>query len=177
MLNAEMVKITIHLTSCRNRMQRTRNGRESSSVSVSIALAETIGGLGLSCELRVRVFNLKLSTRTLNSKLLPPLLLELLHHSIQIRIPRAKFPREPIPAALRNLLAVRNHLELTSFPRRKDGLNPQALLDEGHETRDLDLVVLSRGAVHDFHFHAVPQSAAWILDQTLTGTGCPGNVK
>ena len=94
---------------------------------------------------------------------LTPLLLELLDHSIQIRIPRAKFAREPIPAALGNLLAVRNHLELTSLPRRKDGVNPQALLDEGHETRDLDLVVLSGGAVHDFHFHAVLQSAAWIL--------------
>ena len=94
--------------------------------------------------------------------LLTPLLLELLDHSIQIRIPRAEFPREPIPAALGNLLAVGNHLELTSLPRRKDGLNPQALLDEGHETRDLDLVVLSGGAMHDFHFHAVLQSAAWI---------------
>jgi len=45
-----MGKITIHLASCRNRMQRTKNRRQSSSVSVSIALAGTIGGLGLSCE-------------------------------------------------------------------------------------------------------------------------------
>lgn len=102
---------------------------------------------------------------TLYSQLLTPLLLKLLHHSIQIRIPRAKLPREPISAALGNLLAVRNHLELTSLPRRKDGLNPQALLDEGHETRDLKFVVFSRRAVHDFHFHAVLQSAAWTVDE------------
>jgi hypothetical protein len=95
--------------------------------------------------------------------ILMPLLLKLLHHSIQIRIPRAKFPREPIPAALHNLLSIRNHVELTSLTRRKDGLDPQALLDEGHETRDLKLVVLSRRAVHDFHFHAVLQAAAWIV--------------
>ena len=102
---------------------------------------------------------------TLYSQLLTPLLLKLLHHTIQIRIPRAKLSREPISAALGNLLAVRNHLELTSLPRRKDGLNPHALLDEGHETRDLNFVVFSRRAMHDFHFHSIPQSAAWIVEE------------
>lgn len=93
------------------------------------------------------------------------MLLKLLHHSIQIRIPSAKLPREPISAALGNLLAVRKHLELTRLPRRKDGLNPQALLDEGHETRDLNFVVFSRRAMHDFHFHSVLPSAAWIVEE------------
>lgn len=88
------------------------------------------------------------------------MLFELLDHSFDIGIAGAKLPCEPVPAALGNLLPVRDHLELTSFAGRQYRFNAQALLDEGHETRDLDLVVLSGRAVNDFDFHCVLQSAS-----------------
>ena len=87
------------------------------------------------------------------------MLLELLNHVIGIGIAGAKAPREPVPAALGNPLAVREHLELTSLTRCQDGVDAHALLDEGHETRDLDLVVLSSWAVNDFDLHVVLESA------------------
>jgi hypothetical protein len=74
-------------------------------------------------------------------------------HAIEIGIPGAKAPREPVPAALRNPLAVRNHLELAGLTRRNDSVNIQALLDEGRETRDLGFVVLSSRTVNDFDLH------------------------
>jgi hypothetical protein len=86
--------------------------------------------------------------------------LQLLHHAIEIGIAGAKAPCEPVPAALGNLLAVSDHLELTGFPRSRDGFNVKAPLDEGHETRDLGLVVLSRRAVNDLDLHSVLQSAS-----------------
>ena len=81
------------------------------------------------------------------------MLLELLDHAIEIGIAGAKAPCEPVPTALGNLLAVRDHLELTGLARRNDGFNPEARFDEGHETRDLDLVVLSRRTVNDLDLH------------------------
>jgi hypothetical protein len=82
-------------------------------------------------------------------------LLEPLDYAFEIRIAGAKAPREPVPTALGNLLAVGDHLELTGLTWRNDGFSfiPEALFDEGHETRDLGLVVLSRRAVNDFDFH------------------------
>jgi hypothetical protein len=50
-------------------------------------------------------------------------LLKLLDHAIEIGIAAAKAACEQIPAALGNLLAVRNYLELTRLTRRKDGFN------------------------------------------------------
>src|SRR5216683_8369461 len=83
---------------------------------------------------------------------------ELLDHAIEIGIARAKAPCEPISTALGNPLAVSDNLELTGLPRRNDGFNVEALLDEGHETRDLGPVVLSRWAVNDLDLHPAPQS-------------------
>jgi hypothetical protein len=80
-------------------------------------------------------------------------LFELLDHAIEIGIARAKASCEPVPTALGNPLAVSNNLELTSLPRRNDGFNIEALLDEGRETRDLDLVVQSCRAVNDLDLH------------------------
>jgi len=80
-------------------------------------------------------------------------LLELLDHAIEIGIAGAKAPCEPVPTALGNPLAVSDHLELTGLTRCSDGFNVEALLDEGHETRDLGLVVLSRRAVNDLDLH------------------------
>jgi len=85
---------------------------------------------------------------------------ELLDHAIEIGIARAKAPCQPIPTALGNLLAVSDNLELTGLPRRNDGFNVEAILDEGHETRDLGLVVLSCRAVNNLDLHPVPQSAS-----------------
>ena len=81
------------------------------------------------------------------------MLLELLDHAIKIGIAGAKAPCEPVPTALGNRLAVSDHLELTGLTRRKDGFNAEALFDEGHETRDLDLVVLSRRTVNNLDLH------------------------
>lgn len=87
-------------------------------------------------------------------------LLELLDHAIEIGIAGAKASRQPVPAALSDPLAVREHVELTGVTRPTDGFNVQALLDEGHETRDFGVVVLSRRAVNDFNLHSVLQSAS-----------------
>lgn len=79
--------------------------------------------------------------------------LKLLDHAIEIGITGAKAPCEPVSTALGNSLAVRDHLELTGLSTCNDSVNVQALLDEGRETRDLGLVVLSRRTVNDFDLH------------------------
>jgi hypothetical protein len=85
---------------------------------------------------------------------------EPLDHAIEIAIAAAKSPCEPVPTSFGDTLAVRDHVELTGGTSRTDGFNAQALLDEGHETRDLGLVVLSRRAVNDFDLHSVLQSSS-----------------
>ena len=82
-------------------------------------------------------------------------LLEPLDHAIEIRIAGAKAPCKPVAATRGNLLAVSDHLELTGLTRHGHGIDAEALLDEGHETRDLILVVLSRRAVNDLDLHSV----------------------
>jgi len=81
-------------------------------------------------------------------------LLKLFDHAIEIGITCAKLLCEPVAATLGNYFAVRDYLELTRLTRRKHGINSQSLFDEGHETRDLNLVVLSRWTVNDFDFHS-----------------------
>jgi hypothetical protein len=82
-------------------------------------------------------------------------LLELLDHAVEIGITGAKAPGEPVPTALGNPLAVSDDLELTGLARHRDSINVEALLDEGHETRDLGLVVLSCRAVNDLDLHSI----------------------
>ena len=82
----------------------------------------------------------------------------MLQQAIEIGVAGSKSPREPVPTALGNSLAVRDHLELTGLTRRNDGFNVEALLDEGRETRDLGTVVLSGRAVNDFDLHYVLQT-------------------
>jgi hypothetical protein len=97
-------------------------------------------------------------------------LLELLDHAIEIGIAGAKAPCEPVPTALGNPLAVSDNLELAGLPRRNDGFNVEALLDEGRETRDLGLVVLSCRAVNDLDPHLssnllrVAPSGTWFVE-------------
>lgn len=95
------------------------------------------------------------------------MLLELLDHTFQIRIASAKASSEPVPTAFRNPFAVSDHLELTNLARRKDGIHIEALFDEGHETRDLCLVVLSRRAVNDLNLHLFP-NPLWIATAILS---------
>ena len=83
------------------------------------------------------------------------MLLDLLDHAIEIRIAGPKLPSEPVPTAFGDSLAIRDHLELTGLARCNHRFKVEALLDEGHETRDLGLVVLSRRAVYDFDLHSV----------------------
>ena len=80
-------------------------------------------------------------------------LLDLLDHAFEVRVAGAKAPCEPVSTALGHPLAVSNNLELTGLTRRKDGFNIEAILDHGHETRDLGFVVLSRRAVNDLDPH------------------------
>jgi len=49
--------------------------------------------------------------------------LKLFDHAIEIGITGAKAPCEPVPTALRNPHAVRDHLELTGLARRNDNVN------------------------------------------------------
>ena len=72
---------------------------------------------------------------------------------IEIGVASAKAPREPVTTAFRDSLAIRDHVELTGFARRRYSIDAEALLDEGHETRDLGPVVLSRRTVHDLDLH------------------------
>jgi hypothetical protein len=86
--------------------------------------------------------------------------LELLDHAIEIGIAGAKASCKPVPTALGYPLAVSDDLELTCLPGRNDGFYAEAIFDEGHETRDLGSVVLSRRAVDDLDLHYVIQSAS-----------------
>jgi hypothetical protein len=94
-------------------------------------------------------------------------LLELLDHLVEIGIAGAKAPCEPVPAALGNPLAISQNLKLTPIPRLKDSFNIETLLDEGHETRDLGLVVLSCRAMNDLNPHRFSNllciSTKWLM--------------
>lgn len=82
------------------------------------------------------------------------MLLKLFHHCVEIGIACAKLPCEPVPAPLDNPFAARDYIELASLTGREDGIDSKALLNEGHETRDLSPVVLSGWAVNDLDFHS-----------------------
>jgi hypothetical protein len=95
-------------------------------------------------------------------------LLKLLDHAVEIGIAGAKAPCEPVSTALDNRLPVGDYVELTGLARGTDGVNVQALLDEGHETRDLGVIVLSRRAVNDFNLHFVPPIQFFQPPRTLS---------
>lgn len=79
----------------------------------------------------------------------------MLDYIIEIGITSTKFPRNPISASLGDGLAIRNHLKLASLTWPHNWLYIEFFFDERHETRDLGLVIFSRGAVNDFDFHCV----------------------
>jgi xanthine/CO dehydrogenase XdhC/CoxF family maturation factor len=84
--------------------------------------------------------------------------LEPLDHAFEIGIASAKAARKPVSTALGDPLAISENLELTGAPRISDSLNAEALLDEGHETRDLSAVVVSGGAMNDLDLHLFSNS-------------------
>jgi len=85
-------------------------------------------------------------------------LLEPLNHAIQIGIAGAKASCEPVSTALGDFLAIGDHLKLAFPAMRNHGVNTEPLLDEGRETRDLGLVVLSGRAGYYLDLHSVLQS-------------------
>ncbi|GEM_PF-5260385 len=89
--------------------------------------------------------------------------LEPLDHAFEIGIAGAKAARKPVSPALGDFLAIGEDLELTGAPRLSDSLNAEALLDEGHETRDLGVVVVSGGAMNDLDLHFFSNALRTIL--------------
>lgn len=94
---------------------------------------------------------------------------ETLDDAIQIRVAAAEAASEPVPAAFRDFLAVSEHVELPGLARCAKHFNIQTLLDLGHETRDLGLVILSRWAVNDFYlqFGSILFAAVSYLSNSL----------
>lgn len=84
-----------------------------------------------------------------------------LNHVVQIGIASAEASGEPISTAPGNLLAVGNYVKLTSLSRANHGYDAEALVYEGHETRDLGFVVLSGRAGNDFDLHSVLELVRW----------------
>ncbi len=78
---------------------------------------------------------------------------KLLDQLFEIGITCSEASREPVSAALSNSLPVRQHIELARLARPAHSVNVQSLLDQGHETRDLGTVVVSRRTMNNFHFH------------------------
>jgi hypothetical protein len=89
--------------------------------------------------------------------------LDPLDHAFEIGIAGAKAARKPVSTALGDFLAIGEYLELTGFPRLSDSLNTEALLDEGHETRDLGPVVVSCWAMNDLDLHLFSNTLRTIL--------------
>jgi hypothetical protein len=83
------------------------------------------------------------------------MLLKLSDHLVEVGIARAEAPREPVSTPFGDPLAIGYHFELTRLSGLEEGINSEPLLDHGHETRDLGLVVLSGGAMNNFDFHGV----------------------
>jgi hypothetical protein len=65
---------------------------------------------------------------------------------------------KPIAAALGNDFTVGDDVELTGLAWRRNCVDVEASLDEGHETRDLRLVALSSRAIEDLDRHPVLDS-------------------
>ena len=98
------------------------------------------------------------------------MLLDLLDHTFEIGIAGAEDSCEPVATALGDRFAVGDHVELSDLAGLKDGFHAEALFDQGHETRDLGLVVVSGGAVDDFDLHWV--SNVVCVECSLPGIGC-----
>jgi len=87
-------------------------------------------------------------------------LLDLIDHAVEIRITGAEASGEPVATAFGDSFTIGKHIKLTSAARRNHGINAETLFDQGHETRDLGLVVPSCGTRTYFNFQAVLQAVA-----------------
>jgi hypothetical protein len=85
-------------------------------------------------------------------------LLDLLHHAIEVGIASTEHPCKLVPSAFGNLLAVYDHVELAGLAGDEDGFQAQPLLNSSRETRGFYLIAVSRRAVEDLDFHSVHQS-------------------
>ena len=80
---------------------------------------------------------------------------QLLDHIIEIRITSTEFSRNPVTASFSDCLAVDDYLKLASITWLSECLNLEFCFNEGHETRNLGLIIFSRGAINYFDFHLV----------------------
>jgi hypothetical protein len=74
-------------------------------------------------------------------------------HAVEVRIARAEAPGQPVPTATHDCLIISDDVELAGATGREHGIDVEALLDEGRETRSLGLVVLSGRAVLNLDIH------------------------
>lgn len=70
----------------------------------------------------------------------------------EIWVAGAELAGDEIAAARGDLFAVDKHVKLTCVTSCADGIDAEAFFDECRETRDLRVVVVSRGAMNDFDF-------------------------
>lgn len=85
---------------------------------------------------------------------------EQIDYIVQVGISGAETAREPVSTALGNELTVGDYFKLAGLSRSRHSINSEAFLDEGRETRDLRLVILSSRAVDDLYLHGVLQLSA-----------------
>lgn len=78
---------------------------------------------------------------------------EFLHDGLQLRITCAKPPREPVPAAPGDRLAIGDYVELAGLSGPGNCVYAEPLFDQGHETRGLVCIAVSGRAVNDFDLH------------------------
>jgi hypothetical protein len=83
-------------------------------------------------------------------------LLELIDHALEIwKAGAEEHAGDHIPAARGDRTVVRYHVKLTGLAGLDDGVDVEALLDEGDETRRLDPGAVSRGARTDLDLHII----------------------
>ena len=90
-------------------------------------------------------------------------LVDLLNHGFKIGIASAPFPCEPVSTALGDSLAISDYIKLTRLAGHDHCVNAEPILDEGHETRDLGFVVLSRRTGNYFDLQLCPPRTAYLI--------------
>lgn len=89
---------------------------------------------------------------------------DLVDDGVEVGVAGAEFAGDEIAAASGDFFAVDDDVELAGATGRANGIDAEALLDKGRETRDLRAVVVSRGAVNNFDFHGALLAIGRLLD-------------